>query len=659
MSLNPTVFDHFILLGDFNVNYFCSSSSLYSHLTYSLTPFHLTQMVTSGTHVDHSGNSTLIDLVFVSDICFVTFWSLIPPLGNSDHNGIEIRLHFENSDEEKVKLQRKVWCFGRADYSKMRQMINSFNWSQILTKDISLSVLMWQKHFLHILEECIPRKTLSMKQHLPFITKHLLILIKKRNSLFKLWKKSGDHLAHLRYKLLRNRLVALLRTEKRKYFQNLNIQESKSFWRIVRQLKPKSQSIPTLCNGTTYGFTSQEKANTLSSFFMQCFNYSTEPLSFADMDTLGATIDCPEEFLCTVDEVRHLLEALDTKKSTGPDEIPAKILKIVASNIAPSVTKLFNLSIGSGLFPISWKSSNIVAIPKSSEMKNPSNYRPISLLSIISKMLERHVSSLISEHLLEHNIISDEQWGFTSKKSTTTALLTLTHEWLRHLEAGMEVCVIFLDLKKAFDSVPHRDLLMVVKSTGLHPILLRWLCSYLSARSQRVVVGGVSSSEVHAVSGVPQGSVLGPLLFKIYINSITDLKLTTGSKLMLYADDVILYRPISKTEEYSDVQKDLNTLNVWSNSSRLLFNPLKCKYMVITRKKANSLVPPIITLGSSVIERTYSYKYLGVTISSDLSWSEHIHIICTKARKTIGLLYRHFYLNSNTPSLLQLYLTLV
>ena len=198
----------------------------------------------------------------------------------------------------------------------------------------------------------------------------------------------------------------------------------------------------------------------MSSFFKQCFNYSIEPLSFADMDTFSTMTQCPQEFLCTVDEVRYLLETLDATKSTGPDEIPARILKIVAPNIVPSVTKLFNLSISSGLFPISWKSSNIVAIPKSSEMKNPSNYRLISLLSILSKVLECHIFSLASEHLLEHDIISDSQWGFTTNKSTTTALLALTHEWFRYLEAGIEVCVIFLDLKKAFDSVPQRDLLI-------------------------------------------------------------------------------------------------------------------------------------------------------------------------------------------------------
>ena len=183
--------------------------------------------------------------------------------------------------------------------------------------------------------------------------------------------------------------------------------------------------------------------------------------------------------------------------------------------------------------------------------------------------------------------------------------------------SGIEVCVIFLYLKKAFDSVPHRDLLTVVENTGLYPILLQWICSYLTARSQRVVVDGVSSSKVLAVSGVPQGSVLGPLLFKLYINGV---RLTTGSKLMLYADDLILYKPIKKQEDYIDVQKDLDTLNAWSDCSRLMFNPHKCKYnMVISRKKANLLVPPLITLGSSAIERTYSYKYLAVSISSDLS----------------------------------------
>jgi hypothetical protein len=371
------------------------------------------------------------------------------------------------------------------------------------------------------------------------------------------------------------------------------------------------------------------------------------------------SVECPEEFLCTVDEVRHLLETLDATKSTGPDKIPARVLKSVAPNIAPSVTKLFNLSIKTGLFPISWKSSHIVAIPKCSQTKNPRSYRPISLLSILSKILERHMFSLISEHLLEQNIISDNQWGFTSNKSTTTALLALTHDWFKHLEEGIEVCVIFLDLQKAFDSVPHRDLLLVVKNSGLHPILLKWICSYLTHRSQGVVVDGVESSEVHAVSGVPQGLVLGPLLFKMYINGITDLKLTTGCKLVLYADDIIVYKPIKKHEDYIDIQNDLDTLQAWSNSSRMMFNPQKCKYMVITRKRSNSLVPPVITLTSSVIERTYSYKYLGVTISSDLSWSEHIHTICTKARRTVGLLYRNFYMNSDTTSLLQLYVSLV
>ena len=165
MSLNPTFFDKLILLGDCNVNYFCSGSFLYSHLMYTIAPIHLTQSVTSGTHVNHSGNTTLIDYVFVSDISFLSCWSLIPPLGNSDHNGIQVETYFEQPAGNKFHLKRKVWCFDRGDYSKMKQMINSFSWNQILSEDISSSFLTWQTHFFCIMEQCIPRKTLPYKKN--------------------------------------------------------------------------------------------------------------------------------------------------------------------------------------------------------------------------------------------------------------------------------------------------------------------------------------------------------------------------------------------------------------------------------------------------------------------------------------------------------------
>ena len=156
---------------------------------------------------------------------------LIPPLGNSDHNGIQVETYFKQPAGNKVHLKRKVWCFDRGDYSKMKKMINSFSWNQFLSEDISSSVLTWQTHFFCIMEQCIPRKTLPSKKHLPYITKPLLTLMRKRNLFYKSWKKYGDRSAHLKYKILRNRLVALLRTVTQKYFQNLNIKEPKSFWR--------------------------------------------------------------------------------------------------------------------------------------------------------------------------------------------------------------------------------------------------------------------------------------------------------------------------------------------------------------------------------------------------------------------------------------------
>ena len=246
---------------------------------------------------------------------------------------------------------------------------------------------------------------------------------KKRNKLYKSWKKFSNPALFISYKSLRNDIVTLLRSAKKNYFNNLNIKHPNTFWKTVKQLSQNSRSIPTLnCGNGNYAQSSLEKATALSSFFDQCF---TQPLSFSDLDTFGTGLDCPEEFLCSEDEVYHLLVSLDIK-------IPARVLKLVAPSIAASVTELF------GCFPLLWKTSNIVAIPKSGDYRDPCNYRPISLLSVLSKVLERHISLLISDYLMEKNIISDCQWGFTPKRSTTTALLSTIHECIKTWNLDMK-----------------------------------------------------------------------------------------------------------------------------------------------------------------------------------------------------------------------------
>ena len=261
--------------------------------------------------------------------------------------------------------------------------------------------------------------------------------------------------------------------------------------------------------------------------------------------------------------MEHLLETLDVSKSSGPDGISARMLKAVAHSIAPSVMRLVNQSIQCGCFPVFWKVSNIVPIPKSGDDTNPCNYRPISSFNIEQAFWETCAMFID---------------GTNQSHFWLSMGLALCH-WHLALNSGTEICSVFLDLQKAFDSVPQSKPPSCSEADGSSPYSFQM---DMPCRVQRVV-HGATSSDVDVVSGVPQGSVLGPLLFLIYINSATALSFSPETYITLYADDILLYKAIRKSDDFTHLQVDLDTLFDWAVSSCLTFNPLKCKFMVVTR----------------------------------------------------------------------------
>ena len=363
---------------------------------------------------------------------------------------------------------------------------------------------------------------------------------------------------------------------------------------------------------------------------------------------------CPEDLLCKEEEVFEYLTKLVIGKSMGCDGISSKMLKSTAGAIASPLTKLFNLSISTGNYPSAWKKARVVPIPKGADPTIVNNYRPISILPTVSNILEKHVKTLIEDHLRLHAPISPRQWGFMSTRSTVSALIQVIEDWSRAIDHGYEICVVFFDVQKAFDSVPHFTLLKHLQSLRINKFILNWVKSYLLDREQFVGIDGSNSNSLQVLSGVPQGSVLGPLLFITYINHVTDV-ISQGSKLNMFADDMALYRVIKSTEDYVELQNDINAVSKFMDTKLLQFNVSKCKLLFVSKKLSRSLPPPALLLNGSLLQQVLSYKYLGITITSDLSWHPHITTICNKTRKLIGLLYRRFSRNASPPTLLKLY----
>ena len=281
--------------------------------------------------------------------------------------------------------------------------------------------------------------------------------------------------------------------------------------------------------------------------------------------------------------IRKLLEKIDPHKAIGPDNIPNHFLKTCSAPMADVLTTLYQASLNQGVVPSDWKSANIVPLFKKGDKSNPENCRPISLTSPTCKILEHVVYSNIMAHFEKYSILDDAQHGFRKNRSCVSQLITTLDDFANSLRDQKQTDAILLDFSKAFDKVDHLGLLSKLENYGIRGPLLEWTSSFLIGRKQRVVVDGQASPESNVLSGVPQGTVLGPLFFLVYINDISK-GLSKGTSIRLFADDSLLYRTINSKKDCEILQQDLDKLQIWEKTWKMEFHPGKCNLLQITNK---------------------------------------------------------------------------
>ena len=429
----------------------------------------------------------------------------------------------------------------------------------------------------------------------------------------------------------------------------------KEFWSYHKVfMGGRSCTNSSICYDGEVATKPAQKAELLNKYFCSVFLSATPDVNIDPTNNSPRTDMEISQIQVSVDDVTNHLNGLDTSKACGPDGISARLLKECSQQIAPSLCGIFNQSLSSGQIPTEWKSADITPIHKKDSKEPAENYRPISLLPIVSKVLERCVFNCLYDHV--NNLITPLQHGFLRNRSCVTQLLPVLHTIGQNLDKNIQTDVIYLDFAKAFDTVDHNVLLSKLRAYGVSGQLLTWFANYLSGRLQRVVIDGATSQWAPVTSGVPQGSLLGPLLFVIFINDLPDV--AVGDVFTsLYADDTKVYRNINTFDDCMSMQKTLTNMDTWTRDNNIRFNASKCKALTITRKK--SPLNFIYKLDNVELERVSTEKDVGVSITNSLTWNTHIHSITAKANKLLGLLKRTCPLLNDVSARRSLYLALV
>ena len=336
----------------------------------------------------------------------------------------------------------------------------------------------------------------------------------------------------------------------------------------------------------------------------------------------------------------NALGSLKANKAVELDKLSARLLKDASDVIAPLLASLINKSFADGVFPEVWKSAKVAALFKGGDKTLKDNYRPISILPTISKIIERSAHVQLCSYLEENKLLSQSQFGFRQKRSTSTALITFTDQILESMDKGYVTGAVFLDLRKAFDTVDHLLLINKLKGLGVAGKSLAWFRSYLSGRTQQTMCENELSPPAKITVGVPQGSILGPLLSLVYINGIQSV--LKHSRMTMFADDMAFYcHENSPTDLQLKLNVDLAAITSWLHDNKLTLNVAKSKFMIIgSRAKLSQFNDIALGANNDRLENVTEFKYLGVTINQYLTWHDHIDQIQSKVAKRLGVLKR-------------------
>ena len=653
-----------IIVGDLNEDLLNPNCK---HLRHLMLLNNLSNVITVPTRVTHL-TATLLDPILISDsLNSLNEGTIDVPSEISDHRCTYIYLPFTTVENPNVK--RKVWLYKHADFNKLNDRISNTDWSFINNNDcINYICETFTYLITKYMDECIPSKDVIIRPNdKPWYNSEIRTHSRQRDKQRTKAIRTQRTEDWTKYRHTRNKVNNLKKYAKEQYFCNMehliidsNNNNPKLYWKLLKQLVKSNKSCETIPplktlsdNGEeTYHFNDTEKANCLNDYFTSISSISEEQNSTQLPIFSSKTVNTLDNFLITESEIADIIDILNPNKSVGEDKISHKILKYTKFSIAKPLALLFNKSLTVCQFPDSWKRGVIMPLFKKGNTNLSSNYRPIALLSCVGKLMERVVYKHIYNFFVQNKLIYKLQSGFLKGHSTVHQLIDIYHQVCSGIDSGQFTCMVFCDVSKAFDRVWIKGLLFKLKQCGINGDVLKWIESYLTRRTQKVFVGSSLSESQVTSAGVPQGSVLGPLFFLIFINDIADNLLSITR---IFADDTSLAFTASNIPDIEGIlNHDLCVISDWSKQWLVDFNPQKTEAILFTLKK--NIPYPSLVFNNTNVTFVNHHKHLGLTLSCDGKWHEHVNNIISSASKVLGMM-RKIKFTINRKALGQIYVS--